>query len=140
MLPEQAYQELIQHTRETALLLSCIEVLGWDEETYMPRAGVEHRARQLAYLTGLHHERSTDPRLAELLAILEGSDLVRNAGADEAVNIRELRRTLDRSRRLPRRLVQELAHATTLAQQAWPWPGSRMTTRPFSPGWKRSWR
>jgi carboxypeptidase Taq len=119
MQPEQAYQELIQYTRETALLSSCIELLGWDEETYMPRAGVEHRAAQLVYLTGLHHQRSTDSRLTDLLAALENSALLRNPQSVEAINVRELQRQHDRYRRLPRRLVESLAHATTLAQQAW---------------------
>ncbi len=76
MQPEQAYQELLQRVREAALLDSCINLLGWDEETYMPHAGVEHRSRQLALLTGLHHDRLTHPHLGELLAQLEGSDLV----------------------------------------------------------------
>ena len=119
MQPEQAYQELIQYTRETALLSSCIELLGWDEETYMPRAGVEHRAAQLVYLTGLHHRRSTDSRLTALLAALENSTRLRDPQSVEAINVRELRRQHDRYRRLPRRLVEALAHATTLAQQAW---------------------
>jgi carboxypeptidase Taq len=119
MQPEQAYQELIRYTRETALLSSCIELLGWDEETYMPGAGVEHRAKQLTFLTGMHHQRSTDPRLTDLLHILENSDLVRDAQSVEAINVRELRRHYERFRRLPRRLVEALAHATTLGQQAW---------------------
>src|SRR5436190_23422053 len=48
--PEQAYQELLEQTREAALLASCIALLDWDEETYMPHSGVEHRSRQLALL------------------------------------------------------------------------------------------
>ena len=38
-----AYDELIRHTREESLLASCQELLGWDELTYMPRAGAAHR-------------------------------------------------------------------------------------------------
>jgi carboxypeptidase Taq len=119
MQPEQAYQELLQRTREAALLESCIALLGWDEETYMPHSGVENRSRQLALLTGLHHERLTHPRLGELLDLLEGSELVRDPHSIEAVNVRQLRRQFRRQSRLPRRLVEELARVTTLAQQAW---------------------
>jgi carboxypeptidase Taq len=119
MRPEQAYHELIQRTREASLLTSCIELLGWDEETYMPRAGVENRANQLAFMTGLEHDRATDPRLGELLGEVEGSDLVRNPDAVETINVRHLRRRYERAVRLPRRLVEESARVTTLAQQEW---------------------
>jgi carboxypeptidase Taq len=119
MHPQAAYDELIRRTREEALLASCAELLGWDELTYMPRGGVEHRGNQLAYLAGLLHEKGTDPRLADLLAAVEGSDLVRDPLAPAAVNVRWIRWTFDRQTRLPRTLVEELARTTTLAQQAW---------------------
>jgi carboxypeptidase Taq len=114
-----AYDELVRRAREDALLASCAELLGWDEETYMPRGGVAHRANQLALLAGLQHDRTTDPRLGELLGVLEHSSLVADPLSPEAVNVRELRRLHDRLRRLPRSLVEELARITSLAQQEW---------------------
>src|SRR4051794_38616501 len=99
-----AYDELIRRVRQASLLSSCAELLGWDEETYMPRAGAAHRAEQLALLAGMLHQRNTDPRLGELLDVLEGSDLVRDPEAPEAVNVRELRRVHSRAVRLPRAL------------------------------------
>ena len=44
--------------RETALLASCSAVLGWDEQTYMPKGASEHRGSQMAILAGIHHERN----------------------------------------------------------------------------------
>ena len=38
MQASAAYDELIRRSREEALLASCAELLGWDEETYLPRA------------------------------------------------------------------------------------------------------
>jgi carboxypeptidase Taq len=119
MTPKAAYDELIRRTREQALLASCSSVLGWDEQTYMPRGGVAHRGDQMALLAGLHHEKSTDPRIGALLGDLEGSDLVRDTEAPATVNVREIRRDFDRRTKLPRELVEELARTTTLAQQEW---------------------
>jgi carboxypeptidase Taq len=73
----------------------------------------------MALLAGLQHERATDPRVGELLAIVEGSPLVSEAASASAVNIRELRRRYDRQVRLPRALVEELARTTSLAQPEW---------------------
>src|SRR5947209_4806424 len=119
MTPDAAYANLIHATQEAFLLASCAELLGWDEDTYMPAGGVAHRGRQMALLAGLLHERQTDPRLGELLAIVEGSPLLADPLSAEAVNVRELRRAHDRARRLPRRLVEELAQVTSLAQKEW---------------------
>jgi carboxypeptidase Taq len=114
-----AYDELLRRMREEALLSSCAALLAWDEVTFMPRGGAEHRGNQAAYLAGLEHHLAADPRLGELLAIVEGSELTRDLLSAEAVNIRELRRLHDRAVRLPRALVEEIARVTSLAHQEW---------------------
>ncbi len=119
MQAQAAYDELIRQTREASLLASCAELLGWDEETYMPRGGVAHRGSQMALLAGLCHERAADPRLGELLDVVERSSLVQDPESPAAVNVRELRRLYERSVRLPRSLVEEVARSTSFAQQVW---------------------
>ena len=119
MNSQTAYTELLRRSREEALLESCQSLLSWDELTHMPPGGVTARANQLAYLAGLHHDRATDPRVAELLSKAEGSALVADPYSASAVNMREWRRAYDRALRLPRQLVAELAHIAPLAQQQW---------------------
>ena len=104
-----AYDELIRRSRERGVLASCAALLGWDEQTYMPRGGGEQRGQQLALLAGLQHERATDPALGGLLAEVEGSAVVADPESPEAANVRELRRSFDRQTKLPRTLVEELA-------------------------------
>jgi carboxypeptidase Taq len=117
--PAETYAELLEHLKQAALLASCSSVLGWDEQTYMPPGGAEHRANQLGMLAGMVHERATAPRVGELLAALEGSELTSDPHRPEAANLREARRDYDRSTKLPRRLVEELSRVSTLGQQAW---------------------
>ena len=119
MRADHAYEELMRHVREESLLTTVEALLEWDEETYMPPGGVESRSEQLALVAGLLHDRGTHPRLGELLAAVEGSELLADPGAPAAVNVRELRREYDRFVRLPRKLVEEVARTTTLAQKAW---------------------
>jgi carboxypeptidase Taq len=119
MRAQAAYDELIRRVREESLLASCVALLAWDEETYMPRGGVAHRGNQLALLAGLQHKRATDPRLGELLDEVEGSPLVGDPLSVAAVNVREIRRTVTRLTRLPRRLVEEIARTTSFGQEAW---------------------
>jgi carboxypeptidase Taq len=119
MHTDAAYAELIRRQREETILTSCEALLEWDEETYMPTGGVENRSEQLGLIAGLLHERGTDPRLGELLDQLEGSELLADPRSPAAVNVRELRREYDRYVRLPRRLVEDVARITALAQTAW---------------------
>lgn len=113
------YAELTKLLRDAALLDSCGSVLGWDEQTGMPKNGAALRAEQLGLLAGLAHERLTAPRIGELLSALESQKDLGDPDSDRAVNIREARRTYDRKTKLPRRLVEELTQTTTLGQQAW---------------------
>ncbi|MDB5350309.1 MAG: Zn-dependent carboxypeptidase [Planctomycetota bacterium] len=119
MKTRATYEELLGLWRDQALLASCSAVLGWDEQTYLPRGGAEHRGNQLAQLAGLHHEKVTSPRIADALGEIENTDLVATSDSPEAANVREIRRVVDRLSRLPRTLVEELARTTTIAQQEW---------------------
>ena len=119
MRADQAYDQLMQRVREESILTGIEALLEWDEETYMPAGGVESRSEQLALVAGLLHDRGTDPRLGELLDALEGSELLADPAAPAAVNVRAVRREYDRFIRLPRRLVEDVARTTALAQTAW---------------------
>ena len=40
---DDAYADLMQRSKEVALLNSCASVLQWDQQTYMPRGGASFR-------------------------------------------------------------------------------------------------
>ncbi|MCI0358380.1 MAG: carboxypeptidase M32 [Planctomycetaceae bacterium] len=116
---ESAYDALVDHWREQALVASCQELLVWDELTRLPDGAMEYRGRQIAYLAGKHHQLATDPRIGEWLDLAERSPLAADPLSDTAVNLREARRQYDRLMRLPRALVEELARLVTAAQHEW---------------------
>lgn len=119
MRPEEAYTRLLEFQRETAYLASLGALAAWDQRTMIPRKGHAHRAQQFAALARLLHQRRTDPRIGEWLAALEGSPLVQDPYADEAVNVREWKRAYEKALRIPERLSVELARATSEAETAW---------------------
>jgi carboxypeptidase Taq len=119
MNPRDAYRELQRLSRERAILESCASLLNWDEQTGMPPRGADLRAEQHGLIAGLAHERATQPRIGEWLAILEESELVADPLSVESVNAREWRRKYNRATRLPQNLVAEIASTTSHAQQHW---------------------
>ena len=119
MTPTDAYADLLARSKELAVLNSCAAVLGWDQQTYMPKGGAGLRGEQMAWFAGEGHKRATDPKIGELLSKVEGTSVVADAESCEAANVREWRHGYDRATKLPARLVEELARVTTAAQQSW---------------------
>jgi carboxypeptidase Taq len=119
MTDADAYAELVRRSKELGVINSCAAVLNWDHQTYMPQKGGALRGEQMAFLASLAHQKFTDPKVGELLATVEASELVRDPEADAAANVRELRRAYDRATKIPPSLVAELARVTTEAQQVW---------------------
>ncbi|MFH1921942.1 MAG: carboxypeptidase M32 [Planctomycetota bacterium] len=116
---EPLYGTLCRHVRKTALLSSIDALLGWDERTMLPSAGAEHRAEQVTLLSGMIHQRWTDPDLGRWLAELAESPLAVDPSSDSGATIRRIKRQHERCVKLPRTLVEELARVSVLGQQAW---------------------
>jgi carboxypeptidase Taq len=110
-----AYEKLMDRVKDAARLESIAALLDWDQETYMPEAGVSARADQISLVSGLRHDTLV---CDETRALIEEAD----AKPDDHVattNLREVRRVFDRESKIPTELVKEIAHTTTLAKQAW---------------------
>ncbi len=114
-----AYDELVKHTRQTALLTSTLSVIEWDERTKLPRKGGEYRAEQAAFVAGLVHGRSTTPQVGDWLDTVEAELGNVNPSSDAAVVVRELRRSYDRKTKLPQDLVEAITRASSIGQQIW---------------------
>jgi carboxypeptidase Taq len=133
MTPQQAYDELIQTVKEIAVLGSVSSVLGWDERTQLPNKGADSRAAQMALLAKTIHAQFTAPRVGELLGASEELELASGHESDQAVNIRELRRSYDRATKLPSALVEELSRTEVLAQHAWADARKKSDFKSFAP-------
>lgn len=114
-----AYAELLTRSKKRSVFGSLGSLLGWDQRTYMPKAGSAHRSDQLALVAGMSHEMATDSRIGELLSIAEASELVNDPLSDAAVNIREWRRGYDQATKLPQALVEALSRTSSKAYDVW---------------------
>ena len=116
---EEVFAAACDQARRAAVLASVESLLGWDEQTMMPRDAAGHRAEQAAALAALAHRERTDPRQGERLARLAAGPLAARGTADERATIRLLGRDFEKQARLPARLVEALARTRVEAQQAW---------------------
>ncbi len=116
---EAKLNELKARLMEINDLQSAAALLSWDQETYMPAGGAPARARQLATLGRIAHEKLTNPALGRLLDELQPYAESLPYDSDEASLIRVTRREYEKAIRVPPSFVAELNGHASAAFQAW---------------------
>ncbi|TDX00411.1 carboxypeptidase M32 [Dinghuibacter silviterrae] len=110
------YAQYVEKLQRVADLRYSAAVLQWDQETYMPPKGEGARARQLATLSELAHERFTGEEMGALLRSLGGAN---GLNPCEARNVALSLEDYTREQKLPSDFVRTLSAATSAAFQAW---------------------
>ena len=108
-----AFDDLMAFQRETSALGQIAGRLGWDQETVMPRGAAPQRAEEMAAIEAVLHARRSDPRVAEWLEQAEAVDAASKA------QLREIRRSYERTVKLPADLAKTIARVTSAAQGKW---------------------
>src|SRR5690349_24924962 len=111
--------ELKARLLEVEDLNSAASLARWDQMTYMPVAGAAARARQLALIGRLAHEKLVDPAVGRLLDSLERETASLPVDGDDASLVRVARRRYERALRVPARLVAEVEETAARAYQLW---------------------
>ncbi|MCU0432692.1 MAG: carboxypeptidase M32 [Bacteroidia bacterium] len=110
------YSEFVTEVQSIADISFAAGVLNWDQETYMPQGGAGLRARQLATLAGLVHERATGGKLGSLLEVL-GKDV--SLDEVQRCNVKYVNKQYQRALKLPREFVVEMSHTVSEALSVW---------------------
>ncbi len=118
------YQEIKSRLREIHDLNAIGMVLTWDQSTFMPPGGGPARARQMATLQQISHQKSTDPALGHLLDELRPYEESLPHDSDEAGLLRAARHDYERATKVPAdfvaRFVQNQAESYNVWMQARP--------------------
>ena len=110
------YDELLERLKDIDMIGQLGSLLGWDQEVLMPPSAASLRAEHLAWVSKEGHTRKTDPRIGEILDVLEGRE-----GLDEiqSANVRLARESYDKATRLPTEFVSEIAKHNSKALISW---------------------
>ena len=119
MNPAADLAELKQRLQAIDDLHGAGAVLSWDQATHMPPGGAAARARQLALLSALQHERMIDPEIGRLLDALTPWAEAQGADSDAAALIRVTRRDYDRATRVPNAFIQRFSEHSARSYSAW---------------------
>lgn len=123
MEKSEALSVLRKNDSEIQLLTHTAAVLSWDQETYMPEGAVDERAKQLALLETLAHDKTTSEEVGRALESLGASDEQPQGdlslSEEDRRFVRQLHRDHARAVRLPRELVQDFTESASRSQSAW---------------------
>lgn len=116
---EKKYNQLKTILAEIADLNAVGSLLGWDQQTYMPRGGAGVRGYQTATISKIAHHKFTSKRVGKLLEALKPIVAEMDPDSDEARLVKVTSRLYDKEVRVPTQWVTEFAQVTTVAHQAW---------------------
>jgi len=116
---EAKLKELKNRLLEIDDLNSAGAVLHWDQATYMPSGGAPARARQIATLGRLAHEKFTDPAIGKLLEELRRFEEGESYDSDDAGLIRVTRRNYEKAVKVPPSFTEEFNKHASALYQVW---------------------
>ena len=116
---EPKLEELRARLVEVSDLESATAVLSWDQYTYMPPGGAETRARQVATLGRLAHEKSIDPAIGTLLDDLRSYEESMPYDSDESSLIRVSRRDYEKAVKVPPSFMARFYSHCAKTYDAW---------------------
>ena len=116
---EEKFKELEDRLREVDDLNSASALLDWDQATYMPPGGGPARARQIATLSRLAHEKFTDEAVGRLLEDLQTYGESQPYDSYAASFIRVARRDYEKAVRVPPAFAAEISSHSSTAYEVW---------------------
>lgn len=100
-------------------LTEASNLLGWDQQTYMPPGAARARAEQMAVLAEVAHNFAASEEYGSLLARSESDLQGMDPDHDDVRLLKAARRTYDRITKLPADFVAEMSRQSTLSMGIW---------------------
>ena len=113
-------------------LNSAAGIMGWDQQTYMPRGGAAARAEHLGILSRMAHEQFTADQTGKLI-----DESAVSAEGDDGAMVRRVKRDFDLATKIPSDLVAEKSRLSTLAHEEWVHARANNDFKSFAPTLER---
>ncbi|MBN1784345.1 MAG: carboxypeptidase M32, partial [Candidatus Bathyarchaeota archaeon] len=113
------YKKLLEKTKKIVALNSAASILHWDMETKMPPRGIKLRSLQLAMLSRIGHQMSTDPEIGQLLKELTKHPEYDSLNIFQKRNLYLIKKHYDEQTKLPEELVVETSKQEAITIDTW---------------------
>ncbi len=117
------YNMLFSASKEIQTLKGVSYMLQWDQDTYMPFNAIDIRARQIALLDTIIHEKQTNEFyttiLKKMVNLKTGRVLATTLSAEKKSALKEWHRTYVKSTFLPKDFIEKFSILTSAGRHAW---------------------
>lgn len=124
------YIELLEDYSKIHQVGLILNLLMWDQNSYMPSGAVKMRGDQNALLSGYAHNIMTSRSFGDLIE--KAGKASKDDSGKEAV-IRELKRIHDRATSIPEDVIKRLSRLESLATESWTKARQKSDFNMFSP-------
>lgn len=129
--PDKAYDKLYEQIQKTGILESVSELLGWDQQTYMPPQALHVRSEQLALIASLQHKLFTQSSVGTLLQQIKPKSLQQQA------QVREISFVYNRLKLVPNSLIEHRQRLVSKAYPVWQVARANNDLKSFLPHLKK---
>ncbi|OGY81630.1 MAG: hypothetical protein A3F54_01020 [Candidatus Kerfeldbacteria bacterium RIFCSPHIGHO2_12_FULL_48_17] len=105
--------------KEIAHLNTAMTALMWDQEVKMPLGGAARRAETMATLSGVTHDKFLSTDFVTLLTELKKNSGAKKFDQGQAATIKDIWKTYEREKRIPKKFIEDEARAISAGQTAW---------------------
>ena len=131
------YAKLLEMSKHATLFKGISMLLEWDQETKMPKLGIENRSKQVELIASLAHKAQTSKEYAKTLDTLIDIDTGelkdKTLSSEQCAALREWRRDYIHDAKLPSAFVEKFANRTSAATHAWIEAKERNNFKAFLP-------
>ncbi len=110
------YNDYVKHARKITDVNMSMAVLGWDQETKMPKNGSRFRAQQLSTLAAISYDLSTNKDYGDLLNRLNSTD---SLNSDQKRNVSLSLKAFNKSKKYSSEFIIEESKLISNAFQQW---------------------
>lgn len=136
MTKNKHYNALVELSKRATTLEGISRLLGWDQETYMPKDAVEMRGEQLKLLAELTHAIRTGKEFEKELKALKKDQTGLSSAQKAAVKV--FQHDFDREKKLPSEFVQEFVQHTSGSIVQWQKAKAKSDFSLFMPSLKKT--
>src|SRR4030065_1764973 len=113
------YKTVWKKRKDFFILQAAESIIHWDMETKMPPKAVEQRSLQLALLSRISHQMSTDPEIGRLLKQVTTNSDYDLFSQIEKRNIYLIKKNYEEQTALPEKLVSEITRQQAVTVNTW---------------------
>lgn len=136
-----SYKQIEKYLKTPAILQSIFNLVHWDQETRMPKKGLELKSEQSKLLSELVHKQKTSNRykklLEELIDLSSGKIKAKDLPNNLSASLKEMRRDFLKETKLPSSYVKKFTQTTINSLDAWKRAKDENNFKIFSPHLKK---